>query len=185
MNYNKLDLATVNAMNECLLQSRTNLIASRSWDAVDGSVGVCSEFIGLLVDIVRNDAYNHFTDSSATVRRFINDTVGFILGESRSINIIVWEGLMDDISNYPVIKNQQSGVGTKGSGGNPFIKPYIAGRGIVAPSIGSDSIRKDILLYAHRDILKMWLSRVNGVDDMLSTITSLAKLYYSLITENL
>lgn len=175
----ELSSESLNIMNECVSLFRQNPMQARSWESIHKSIEACAPLIYLMRAPVIGHPLDGISDSAGLVKRFYNETVGFIMGEERTINIVVWEGLINDITNFNDSVTWQDAVGSSGSIGahyEYFAKPPSKNK-VVSPSFKHDGIRNDLLSYAHRDILHKWIHRTNGIDDMLFSLVMMAKIY--------
>ena len=169
----------LNLMNECVSLFRQNPMQARSWESVHNTINACAPIIHLMRAPVIGHPLNGITDSAGLVKRFYNETVGFIMGEERTINLVVWEGLINDVTNYNDSATWPDRVGSSGSIGarlDFYAKPPSTNK-VVSSSFKHDGIRNDLLSYAHRDILHKWIHRKNGIDDMLFSLVLMAKIY--------
>lgn len=179
MNKPELSIDCLNSMNECVSLFRQNPLQSRSWEAIDKTINACAPIVCLMRAPVIGHPLDGMSDSAGLIKRFYNETVGFIMGEERTINLVVWEGLINDVTNFNDTATWQDRVGSTGSIGahlNFFSKPPSKNK-VVSASFKQDGIRNDLLSYAHRDILHKWIHRKNGIDDMLFSLVLMAKIY--------
>lgn len=175
----ELSMESLNIMNECVSLFRQNSMQSRSWDSIHKTIDACAPLIYLMRAPVIGHPLNGISDSAGLVKRFYNETVGFIMGEERTINIVVWECLINDITNFTDAATWPTRVGSAGSIGahlDFYAKPPSKDK-VVSSSFKHDGIRNDLLSYAHRDILHKWIHRKNGIDDMLFSLVLMAKIY--------
>ena len=178
---NKPELSSdcLNIMNECVSLFRQNPMQARSWESIHNAINACAPIIYLMRAPVIGHPLNGITGSAGLIKRFYNETVGFIMGEERTINLVVWEGLINDVTNYNDSATWPDRVGSAGSIGahlDFYAKPPSTNK-VVSSSFKHDGIRNDLLSYAHRDILHKWIHRKNGVDDMLFSLVLMAKIY--------
>lgn len=193
MDYEEITDDRLRLIRSRIVGFKTNTIGSRSWDKIHNVVQLCSKFIYLVHEFGKNPP-KAISDDAATSLRFYNESVDFILGKRRPIRIETWRGIIENISGVLDRHGEKSNVGTLGTGGNPFIgrrktqdtvvsmgaigaSEKISANGNVASSFGSYEVKRDLLSYELEDIMSMWISRENGIDDMLFTLGSLAELH--------
>ncbi len=181
MSTTKLEFSfeTLNIMNESVSLFRQQTMQSRRWEHIHETIDACASVIHLVRAPVVGHPLDGITDSAGLVKRFYNETVGFIMGEKRTINLEVWEGLINDITGYKDKQSWNEMCGSKGSiGANQMMFSHDRSSDFVASSnVVHKGIREDLLLYAHRDILHKWINRQNGIDDMLYSLVLMAKIY--------
>lgn len=146
-------------------------IESRKFSTIHNVIETCAILIPMIRHIAAKEVVGGVLCDSDTVRRYYNESVGFILGEPRPIRNEVWSGIINDIY-------AKSPKGLVGNAGSITAQRFVRRGGdnkVSAPNFGDIALRKELLSYAHRDILHMWMLRPNGIDDMLRTLTSFAK----------
>lgn len=175
----ELSKESLNIMNECVSLFRHNPMQARSWDSIHKTIEACAPLIHLMRAPVIGYPLDGISDSAGLVKRFYNETVGFIMGEERTISIVVWEGLINDVTNFNDSATWPESVGSAGSLGArlEFYSKSPSNDKVVSPSFKHNGIRNDLLSYAHRDILHKWIHRKNGIDDMLFSLVLMAKIY--------
>lgn len=151
---------------------QTHPMQARRFDTINSVIEVCASILPIVRGFASKPPQGALYDSD-TVRRFYNETVGFILGEARPIRVEIWAGLINDIYDTP----KEGLVGNSGSITGKQFHRLKGDNRVTAPSFGHTTVRKELLSYAPRDILHMWLTRKNGIDDMLISLTALAKVY--------
>jgi hypothetical protein len=152
---------------------QANPMQARRFETIHSVIEVCATLIPLMSGFAAKPPVTGALYDSDTVRRFYNESVGFILGEGRPIRLELWAGIINDIYDTP----KEGLVGNKGSITGQQFARFKGDNRVTAPSFGQGHVRKELLSYAHRDILHMWLLRKNGIDDMLQTLTALSKIY--------
>lgn len=170
----KIDDSTIARLTELSTLFQTNTLQARRFESIHSVINVCAGMINLMRMFAAQPIVNGVSYDSNTVIRFYNETVGFILGESRPIRMEIWSGIINDIYD----QTPDGLVGNNGSVQAAEKWGRLKGDNVLtAPSFGQTSIRKELLSYAHRDILHMWLLRPNGIDDMLHALTAISKIY--------
>lgn len=177
----EISIDALNTMNECVSLFRNNPVRARSWEGVEATINACAHHIPLMRMAVMGCEFGDSVRDSIA-RKFYNETVGFILGEKRTVNVIGWEGLINDLTGFNDEARWATNMpGSVGSIGSRQLGRYRswALSPLTSEEMKSHYIRGEMLSYAHRDILKMWMLRPNGLDDMLFSLVMMAKIFHS------
>ncbi len=148
----------------------TYTIASRSWESIDDAMQICANGI----DLVRNFAAIQDSlscKSYGTIRKFYNETVDLILnGTPRKVNIQSWLTIFADINGDVIVDD--SSIGNIGA---TLVRAGEVSIHQPSPtSLKTQDVDIRLLSYAHCDIITKWISRENGLDDMLFSLFIIA-----------
>lgn len=162
---------------------KTNTIEIRRWEAIDHAITACAKHMHLMRLPVIGLPIDGLDSNASICRRFYNETVEFIRGGRRQINITIWEGLINDATKFAESYRYESRHGSSGSigGKNNFYSFSNDTSTPISSSFGTKSqdIRNDLLSYAHQDVLHQWIHRPNGIDDMLQSLVLMTKIYWA------
>lgn len=122
------------------------------------------------------------------IRRFYNETVAFILdGRPRTMDINIWWGIVNDMTGYMNAFHEKHNVGTvhNVSAEYYFMMPKLNTAQFASQAVQDKDVDKRLLSYAHCDIVQMWMTRGNGMDDMFMTLSMLSKIYWCMENSSL
>ena len=155
--------------------------STRSWEHIDACIQTTIRNCWLLRAFVSiTDPQGNQIRYPDVVVRFYNETVGFIMGEPRTIRTETWEGLLD--ASLPKSNEPQKVIGNIGS---QIISAYFGSTNETKPAlvrVSGDKIDRRLLSLSESDIIYMWIMRQNGLDDMVRVMPILSGVYMTLTT---
>ena len=172
----KVDLDTVGRFNQASQLNERGGDITRRWQHIDTSLRIYLPYVGLLRELTRGDWLQQYQAKNATIARFINDTIGFVLGEKRLIGVTVWDDIIRDaIESSKFTPSRRLGnIGTAIL--DAYTNPSTSAMDAAVTNQVKPMIRKDLNVISDRDLAMMWICRPNGIDDLITSITVLAQI---------
>lgn len=148
----------------------------RRFETIDRGLKISAKYIWIMRSIPKLGVTEYIGDNAGTVKRFFNETVGFIEGKARPIRIESWNGIIRDIIRQYDLSQQ-----IYGNVGSQSVTKAVQRSGFSSSGVGHNEVDRSLLSYAHYEIMLKWIVREDGVYDMLKSIlllTSIYKRYY-------
>lgn len=149
---------------------------TRRWEHTESLLLTTLPFIWVLRDLATGQWSNVYRSNYGAMIQFYNDTVGFILGENRSVSIHVWDDVVKDAidrGKFEPTRRVSGNIGTQIL--NNYTTEVDTNNAVTSQQ--RPKIRKELLNYSHTDIAQMWISRHKGIDDLVATMALLAQIY--------
>ena len=149
---------------------------TRRWEHTDAILQTTLPFIWLVRDLATGQWANVYRSNYGPMIQFYNDTVGFILGEPRTVSVHVWDDVVRDAIDRGKFEPTRRVSGNIGSQIlNNYTTEVDTNNAVTTQQ--RPRIRKELLNYNHADIAQMWISRHKGVDDLVASMSLLAQIY--------
>ena len=149
---------------------------TRRWEHTDAILQTTLPFIWLVRDLATGQWANVYRSNYGPMIQFYNDTVGFILGEPRTVSVHVWDDVVRDAidrGKFEPTRRVSGNIGTQIL--NNYTTEVDTNNAVTTQQ--RPRIRKELLNYNHADIAQMWISRHKGVDDLVASMSLLAQIY--------
>lgn len=150
----------------------THSIESRRWSVVEAAVTLCADNLWLLTEFHKLPIDRHTDIPSGTLKRFHNETVEFILSGKRQIRLQTFTGMINAMCDDFV---RFVDYGTRDAISARLRRPAPSLRVSSETSVRDSALSDELLSYAHHQILHRWLTNKNGLDDMVYTLSALAR----------
>lgn len=175
-----VDLDTISRFNQASQLNERGGDQTRRWQHIDTSLRIYLPYVYLLRSLTKGDWLQLYRAKNATISRFINDTIGFVLGEDRLINVKVWDDIIREaIETAKFTPSRRLGnIGTAIL--DAYTNPSTSNVDVAVTSQVKPALRTDINVISDRDLAIMWICRPNGIDDLITSITILAQIMYNM-----
>lgn len=149
---------------------------TRRWEHTDSLLQTVLPFIWIMRDLATGQWSNVYRSNYGPMIQFYNDTVGFILGEQRTVSVHVWDDVVRDAidrGKFEPTRRIAGNIGTQIL--NNYTTEVDTNNAVTTQQ--RPRIRKELLNYNYADLAQMWISRHKGIDDMVASIALLAQVY--------
>ncbi len=174
-----MDLDTISRFNQASQLNERGGDQTRRWQHIDTSLRIYLPYVYLLRSLTKGDWLQLYRAKNATIARFINDTIGFVLGEDRLINVKVW----DDIIREAIETAKFTPAKRLGNIGTAVLDAYTnppnSTNDTTVTSQLRPTIRNELDRISDRDLAMMWVTRPQGIDDLITSVTLLAQIQYN------
>ena len=149
---------------------------TRRWEHTESLLITTLPFMWILRSLASGTWANVYRSNYGPMIQFYNDTVGFIVGEERTVSIHVWDDVVRDAIDRGKFEPTRR---VSGNIGSQILNNYITevDTNNVVTTQQRPRIRKDLLNYSPADIAQMWIGRHHGIDDLVATMALLAQIY--------
>lgn len=158
--------------------AKGNSIRTRRFEFLDACLTTAARNIWLLRELSKGDWAKYTIGSADTIVRYVNETIGFILGEPRVISAHSWEAIIAEAIATDVVGHEKVLSGNIGAAiitANDMGKYNNGQRGTSSGHV----VRRDLLSHTESSIISMWTMRPNGVDDMIISLARCAEVIYT------
>ena len=159
---------------------------TRSWQHISAILGSCSRATWVLRDIpIMREKDGSPLYVPDVVARFYNDTVAFILGGKRDINVEVWESIHDWLR---AVEDPSSGA-MSGNIGTTIVKSWQLQTGTdqtdraTLTKVSATKLSRQLVNMLESDLIYMWSIRPNGIDDMIRSLPMLCRVHQHLCAD--
>lgn len=179
MDCKDIQLPTANTMEEFCTAYLNDRYVSRTWEYKDQAINLCSKYVQLVRDFPK--IADRIIDSARgnTSRRFYNDAVKYIVTGERTIRPEHWLSMIKGI--FPECSVPMDNRANNGNVQAVFLFGEAHGRLAVSPKVQNSSLDQSLLSYAHCDVLQQWITRPNGLSDLILTCTTMAIVMESVV----
>ncbi len=174
MAYRRLERADVQLLEECLEGVLSNPSGTTSWSFIDKCIKACAGVIWIAhdfphcIDVTKAESVG----GSGTIQRFFNETVNYITGSSRTLQIESWLGIINEVCVAGDVANTK--VGNIGTSMTFKPKEMFA---INTQGIAHSGISLNLQNMTHDAILYKWLMRPAGLVDAVLTLRCMVLIY--------
>ena len=174
-----VDLDTISRFNQASQLNERGGDQTRRWQHIDTALRIYLPYVHLLRDLTRGDWLQLYRAKNSTIARFINDTIGYILGEPRVINVNVWDDIIREaIESAKFIPARKLGnIGTAVL--DAYTNPPASTNDTAVTSQLRPQIRTDLNVISDREIALRWITQPKGIDDLITSVTLLAQIQYN------
>lgn len=158
--------------------AKGNSIRTKQFEFLDACITSAAKTVWVLRELSKGDWAKYTVGSADTIVRYVNETVGFILGEPRVISAMSWEALIGEAIAADVAgmeKRLSGNIGATILSVNDMGKYNNGQRGTSSGHL----VRRDLLSLTECRIISMWTMRPNGVDDMIISLARCAEVIFA------
>lgn len=146
-------------------------------DVLEAAAVILPRFKLMCVQDVQNVLYDGFEQIGFTFNSFYNETMAFVLdGKPRIMNTGTYSTILTAYVNDVAGTQKAAQFGTLGAS----ILNSTFGRSGTVRSYGevhqTDKVDKRALSYADHELLERWITRVNGLSDMVTSLAVFLKI---------
>lgn len=149
---------------------------TRRWEHIDALLQTCAPYVWLIRDAALGRLSESTRSNVAPIIRFYNDTVHYILGGHRVVSVQTWDDVVRTALDQGSIEPTRQRAGNIGTQILANYTTDVDCQNAITSQV-KPKLRREILNLSDADIITMWITRQNGIDDMAHSLALFAQVY--------